>query len=83
MAVITMGSLGALIAWTQARVDDKGVVVIPAGDPKRLADFRAHVAKCPEVLECSVTSMPGSPFAYARLTLRDGAKLPVMADRAS
>lgn len=81
MAVISAGGLAALIAWTQARVTDKGDLLIPRDVDGHLKDFKAYVAKCPEVEEYSITDMPGSTHALAKIVLKPGHRLPSIAPR--
>jgi hypothetical protein len=81
MAVISAGGLAALIAWTQARVTDKGDLLIPRDDAAHLKDFKAYVGKCPEVDEWTITDMPGSTHALAKLVLKPGHRLPSIAPR--
>jgi len=79
MAVIKAGGLGALMAWSQARVTASGDLIIPCGSDAHLDDFKAYIGKCPEVLEYSLSYSPGSPSARARVTLAAGYKMPVIA----
>jgi hypothetical protein len=82
MAVISAGGLGALMAWAQARVSEKGDLIIPCDREAHLDDFKAYVGKCPEVLEYDLTYIPGSNYAKAKLTLKPGHQLPTIAPRA-
>lgn len=82
MAVISAGGLAALMTWAGARVTDKGDILIPADVDGHLKDFKNYVGKCPEVEEYSITDMPGSTHAMAKLVLKPGVSLPVIAPRA-
>lgn len=81
MAVISAGGLAALMTWAGARVGSKGELMIPADIDGHFDDFKTYIGKCHEVEECSITRMPGAAYATARLVLRPGTSLPVIAPR--